>query len=199
MHIEFPIINNSDLGCADHLLRLKDLESEPLRTRCLALLDSYAITFSGWRVGLAWRCVKKLKETEDPVYKVYLVPGGRFLLDLTKTGAIVYGDLDADDFTWCELMHSSPTGLQHCTVSFEHIVDTSILTLRIAISIERLVPSFASSSDDEWWGGEYAGCCSSSIQEVSIWRVYAQLDGKGIVSGLQANRLSYFRHSQKGG
>ena len=147
------------------------------------------------KAGGEWWPEKQFRPRVHTISRAYLVPGGRFFLNLIERAAVVYVDLEADDFIWRELIPPSPDGLQNFTISFEHIVDAPILTLHVAISIERRLPSFSNSSDE---GSTSDEDYLPSVQEASIWRVYPQFDSQGIICGLQANRLSQFRHSQEG-
>jgi len=145
--------------------------------------------------GGKWQSAKQFRLTGYPISSAYLVPGGRFFLNLTETAAVVYVDLDGPEFTWREVIPSSPAGIQHLTVSFEHVVDAPMLTLHVAIAIERHLPPFSSARSEEltWEDTPHP------VQEISIWRVRPQFDSRGVVCGkLQATRLSQFRHSPKG-
>jgi len=137
------------------------------------------------RSGGEWRSDREFRPKGPNSYP-YLAPGGRFLLDLDKQSALVYCDLDGPDLCWREVVPPPQTRVLNSTISFEHIVDAPILTLHVAIVIQRRCGDSTS---------DYNGLL---VQEVSVWRVLPELDEEEVTCGLRAERLSGFRHAEEG-
>ena len=123
-------------------------------------------------------------------FSPYLAPGGRFLLDLDSRAAVVYVDLDANELAWREVIPSSPAQIVTFCKAWEHIANAPILIMRIAISMRRTL------LESEREEGSMGVHDDLPIQEISVWRVSAKLDDEGVICGLEAERLSLFRHTQ---
>ena len=123
-------------------------------------------------------------------FSSYLALAGRFLLELANQAAVVYLDLDTTELAWREVILASPARLLGFCNAWEYIVDAGpTLTIHVAIAMRRMLLE----SEREKWstGADY----SLPIQEISVWRVSATSDEGGIVCGLEAERLSFFRHT----
>jgi len=134
-----------------------------------------------------WKCARELGFGEHSCLAAYLVPGGRFLLSLTETSSVVYVDWNAPDLTWREIIPPSRAEFQRIVVSFEHVVGAPLVNIHVAIAVDHYSPITADDENPQL----------PSTQDVFVWCVSPQFDGKGVIVGLRSELLSRFRHAQK--
>ena len=143
------------------------------------------------RSGGEWRHSRDITLPDPCIQDAHLVPGGRWLLNVTENYAygVLYADLDAPEPSWKQLIPPHPVVVRHCTSSIEHIANAPILTLHLAIACARhFLPSEVSAESPE-------GRSLSGTHEVAVWSLSPEFDDQGVICGLQARRLSQFLNS----
>ena len=135
-----------------------------------------------------WTTVKSLELRW--IIEPYLAPGGRWFFNSPGfISSVLYADLDNPDATWQTLIPANDAPIQYSAMSYEHIVGTPTLTIHIAVAVGRsFLPSETS---------EPVHKRRTDVHEISVWRISPRFDGDGRIDGLQAERISHFRHSPK--
>ena len=137
------------------------------------------------RHGGEWKCERTVDLGD--AFHCDLTPGGRWLLDTTKRfhAGVRYADLDAADPCWQQLIPSFPAPLVYFRSHLEPIADAPVLTIHLAIAIGR----------ERLSSGESSGGPGVDVHEICVWRISPAYDDTGVITGLQANRISTFSHS----
>jgi len=134
------------------------------------------------RKGGKWICGRTQKLEKHWVG--YLLPGGRWFLDVTRFvhSGIRYADLDSGGSQWQQLIPPLSDHITFCFSCIEQVADAPALTIHLALALRRQNPLEKICPD----GRKYP------IDEISIWRVSPAYDVDGTISGLKAEGVSHF-------
>lgn len=141
--------------------------------------------------GGEWKRSRGITLNDPCIEDAHLIPGGRWLLNIPRDCAygVLYADLDAPEPSWRQLIPPDPTVVRHCASCIEHVQHAPDFTLHLAIACTRRLfhPESHAQSPE--------GNNPSGVHEVAIWSISQEFDDQGVISGLQAQRLSQFIHS----
>jgi len=104
---------------------------------------------------------------------------------MDRCSSVSYADLEDPDAAWRTLIPSYETPVQYSSISCDHVVGAPALTIHLALAVGRsFLPSESRGPVDVH---------RTDVYEVSVWRISPMFDENGLIDGLHADRLSYFR------